>query len=124
MTEELKPCAHCNHAAEWKYDKYADINIDNPDPFGKIFCLGCGMQTGELSTYSEAIAAWNRRVEPIENSDELPEWITSYCNERILDLEEWRAEQNHEDLELRERAYYMIKAFKEILSLRKPEVTQ
>ena len=60
-------------------------------------------------------------AEPIGNSDELPEWITSYCNERILDLEEWRAEQNHEDLELRERAYYMIKAFKEILSLRKPE---
>ena len=75
MTEELKPCAHCNHAAEWKYDKYADINIDNPDPFGKIFCLGCGMQTGELSTYSEAIAAWNRRAEPIGNSDELPDWV-------------------------------------------------
>ena len=111
---DLKPCAHCNHAAEWKYDKYADINIDNPDPFGKIFCLGCGMQTGELSTYSEAIAAWNRRAEPIGNSDELPKWAKEAIEERINQLYRIGAPGFRHSVELLDW----------VLSLRKPDVTQ
>ena len=119
MSEELLPCPFCG-STELLGDFYINRNLHESYA---IFCTNCDA-TLRGYTKSEVIDAWNSRAEPIGNSDELPEWITSYCNERILDLEEWRAEQNHEDLELRERAYYMIKAFKEILSLRKPDVTQ
>ena len=112
MTEELKPCAHCNHSVEFVYDKYADININNPEPFGKIHCIGCGIQTGDLMTFDEAIAAWNTRhctvldetskdpvclqIIPTEalkaelnrrdeynESGELPEWLIQRINKRI-----------------------------------------
>lgn len=61
MSISLIPCAHCGHDVEFTYDKYADINIDNPDPFGKIYCIGCGIQTGELMTLDEATEVWNAR---------------------------------------------------------------
>ena len=86
MSEELLPCAHCGHAVEWKYDKYADINQGNTDPFGKIYCIGCGMQTGDLQTYEEAKLVWNTR-EPIGDPDELPEWVKTEINGKICQLD-------------------------------------
>ena len=104
MTDELKQCAHCGHSVEFVYDKYAEINVDNPDPFGKIFCLGCGIQTGELMTLVEANTAWNSRREP----DTLPSWAIDAINERLKRLEY-------------DQLYHRISELEWVLALRKPE---
>ena len=53
--QELKPCPFCG-----SYDISLDCNSDN-DPF--TWCVNCGARTVECMTETEAIEAWNKRVE-------------------------------------------------------------
>lgn len=119
MTDELKPCAHCGHSVEFVYDKYAEINEDNPTPFGKIFCIGCGIQTGELMALDEAIAVWNSRVEP----DTLQQWAIEAIEEKRDELQDI-IDCKQIVKPLRDAAGIQIEFIDWFLSLRKPEETE
>ena len=87
--EALKPCPFCG-SLEIVFEIYQP-GITN---VYAIHCLGCNFQTKyygdpypgyRASEHNQqlAIAAWNRRTEPIGNSEELiPEWLRKYIEER------------------------------------------
>ncbi len=108
MTDELKHCAHCGTDAKW----IQEIQ-QSPDSvrLGYVRCSECEIRTGSMLTKSEAIAAWNRRVEPIGNSDELPEWFIKRITQTI-------------DKEQRDRkvhSHLSIPLLKWVLSLRRED---
>jgi len=51
---ELKPCPFCGSEAE---------TFEASEDSFSILCTGCGVETPYLPYLTEAIAAWNRRVD-------------------------------------------------------------
>ena len=78
--EELKPCPQCGDLPRiWNYER---------DGYWSVRCIGfkrrhkyvdhCFEAVGD--TKSDAISAWNKRIE----SDDIPEWL----KEKIIDLKD------------------------------------
>lgn len=62
-------------------------------------------------TEEQAIAAWNRRVEPIGNPDELPEWLKNIIRGNIEILKPIPDSDG--------RVHWQIKALEWVLSLQR-----
>ena len=59
MTDALKPCPFCNDIAS------AIDDGDPPYPEYCVECYNCEARGPWCKTHAEAIAAWNRRAEPV-----------------------------------------------------------
>jgi len=120
MTDEpltLLPCPFCDNPAKFdiltKYDS---------GPYGsgsryfeyRVICPACEISTKiyDEGKQEQAIAAWNRRVEPFGNPDELPVWARE-------EIEQKYAFVSHDVQEGFNEGY--MYALKWVLSLRKPE---
>lgn len=57
MTYKLLPCPFCGSEAE---------TFEASEDSFSILCTGCGVETPYLPYLTEAIAAWNRRVDTMQ----------------------------------------------------------
>ena len=61
MSDELKPCSHCEGVGTVAYDGWSEAGV-----WACVQCQTCKICTESCLDISDAIAAWNRR--PIEDA--------------------------------------------------------
>jgi hypothetical protein len=87
MSETLKPCPFCGHAAVMPRPHNTRAFVECTGKFAFEDGPDCGARTGYYSTEAGAIAAWNRRVQP----DAL-----RLAEEALFDMREgWRYIRDH-----------------------------
>ena len=62
---KLKPCPFCG-----REDIRAKIMNHEGYDVGIVFCINCGAQIRAFNSQAEAIEAWNRRAEIVEDENE------------------------------------------------------
>jgi len=90
MTDELKPCPLCGSTSVYLQPVDPDDDDLSYDTEGwRVMCYACTCRVGYKKSIDNAITAWNNRVEPIGNPDEIPEWMRNKIESEINSLQNW-----------------------------------